>query len=859
MRKNVFILLLSLICAFSFAQKIVKNPNYGLSSVPGSIVKIELLDTATVVHFQLKTNPTSRFLIPKKTFIQDFNGGGDKLFVTGAEGVKLSKWHTIPESGEQSYKLFFPKLDKNVNTIDFGEANDGGTWAIYDIVINEIEGDSILPKEIIGNWMLADGSNRWDYTFNSKNAIVDRRVWSYKSVENKGKKYTLTLENSGDFKIVYAKLSKNGHVDFGLNPKTLHTYSLEEVHNPNFKLDNDALYEASNILNKDSAIYSGVIKGYTERANMKTGMVYVNNAFTGNQESNLVKISNDGRFSIKFNLMHPQPVFVRMAGLNESVFIEPGKETFHFIDGKKSLFMGDCAQVNSDLQAMKDIRYFDYQETMSKIGVTSPEAYKKICFDVRDKELKAVKALAEKQFISNKALQVKKIDVEYGAFEKVSGYGMYRGSLERRNKSVKTDKQKKPFKSFIINKSFYDFVTPESINNKLAVLSTNYNYFINRLVYADVFKADNTKRPTIVERVDWLQNQGIELSLEELKMAEASKEIETPEVLIKQEKFRKVHGSVEQGFYKKYAKAYQGFSKENKEKSKFNHFVLSLADYAITKGDTLSEEEVKMIDAVKKLKTDVELENEKEFNEIYGKIRGQFYKKHSSSLSGLSMHKHYSAIDKNIKDYFGDSDAFLYDIITFQRGNKRLEDYNVYTDNELKVIQQKIKDPFLVTYMATANEATKEKIELNKTKGDYSVNAVENTEGDELFNAMIKKFKGKVIYVDFWATWCGPCKSGMKKIEPLKEEMKNEDVVFLYITNQTSPEGTWKNSIANIKGEHYRVTKDEWNYLSDKFKISGIPHYTLVNKKGEVVKPKMRHNSNVKLKTILSQEIKKEI
>lgn len=859
MRKNVFILLLLLISAFSFSQKIVENPSYGLSSVPGSIVKIELLDTTTVVHFKLKTNPTSRFSIPKKTFIQDFNGGGDKLFVTAAEGVKLNKWNIIPESGEQSYKLFFPKLDKNVNIIDFGEANEGGTWAIYDIIINETEDDSILPKEIKGSWMLADGSNRWDYTFNSKNAIVDRRIWNYKSVENKGKKYEITLENSGDLKIVYAKLNKNGDVDFGSDPKLLNTYSLEKTNNPNFKLENDALFEASNVLNKDSAIYSGVIKGYTERANMKTGMVYVNNAFTGKQESNLVKISYDGSFSIKLNLLYPQSVFVRMAGLNESVFVEPGKETFHFINGKKSLFMGDCAQINSDLQEMKDIRYFDHQETMNNIGLTSPEAYKKICFDVRDKELKAVKTLAEKQFVSHKALQIKKIDIEYSAFCNAAGYGMYRGSLERRNKSAKTDKQKKPFKAFTVDKTFFDFVTPESINNKLAILSTNYNYFINRLMYAEVFRADNTKRPTIVERVDWLQNKGIELSLEELKMAEASKEIETPEVLIKQEKFRKAHGSVEQDFYKKYSKEYLDFSKENKEKSKFNHFVLILADYVTTKGDTLSSEEVKMIAAVKNLKTDVELENEKGFNETYGKVRGQFYKKYSTSLSGLSMYQQYLATDNNIKDYFGSSDTFLYDIIAFQRGNKRLTDYDVYTDDELKGIQQKIKDPFLVTYMATANEAAKEKIELNKTKRGYNVNAVENTEGDELFNTMIKKFKGKVVYVDFWATWCGPCMSGISRIKPLKEEMKNEDVVFLYITNETSPEGTWKNAIPDIKGEHYRVTKDEWNYLSDKFKISGIPHYALVNKKGEIVKPKMGHSSNVKLKTILSQEIKKEI
>ena len=61
----------------------------------------------------------------------------------------------------------------------------------------------------------------------------------------------------------------------------------------------------------------------------------------------------------------------------------------------------------------------------------------------------------------------------------------------------------------------------------------------------------------------------------------------------------------------------------------------------------------------------------------------------------------------------------------------------------------------------------------------------------------------------------------------------------MYITNQTPPEKIYNNMIPDIKGEHYRVSSDELNYLKDKFKITGIPHYMLVNKKGEVVKGKV--------------------
>jgi len=170
-----------------------------------------------------------------------------------------------------------------------------------------------------------------------------------------------------------------------------------------------------------------------------------------------------------------------------------------------------------------------------------------------------------------------------------------------------------------------------------------------------------------------------------------------------------------------------------------------------------------------------------------------------------------------------------------------VEEVSPVSDIKLKAIQQQFSTPFVAEYVALCNNQSIAKLEANKKKTGFVVNETPKTEADKIFEAIMSKYKGKIIYVDFWATWCGPCRSGIEQIKPLKEELAGKDIVFVYITNPTSPQSTWSNMIPDIKGEHYRVTTDEWNFLTSKFNISGIPHYVLVGKTGEIINPNFGH------------------
>lgn len=115
------------------------------------------------------------------------------------------------------------------------------------------------------------------------------------------------------------------------------------------------------------------------------------------------------------------------------------------------------------------------------------------------------------------------------------------------------------------------------------------------------------------------------------------------------------------------------------------------------------------------------------------------------------------------------------------------------------------------------------------------INATPKTEADSLFSKLIAKYPNKVVYVDFWATWCGPCRSEMPNAKTLRGKFAGKDVVFLYLGVQ-SEEKAWKAMIAEleIKGEHYLLSKNEYAALAEKFQISGIPRYILVDKNGRV-------------------------
>jgi thiol-disulfide isomerase/thioredoxin len=100
----------------------------------------------------------------------------------------------------------------------------------------------------------------------------------------------------------------------------------------------------------------------------------------------------------------------------------------------------------------------------------------------------------------------------------------------------------------------------------------------------------------------------------------------------------------------------------------------------------------------------------------------------------------------------------------------------------------------------------------------------------------LSDFKGKVIYIDFWASWCGPCLREVPAGEELKKKFAGKDVVFLNISIDED-ENKWRESVKNkaISGIHLIANSQTNPEVLEAYKVVSIPSYFLVGKDGNFI------------------------
>jgi thiol-disulfide isomerase/thioredoxin len=529
-----------------------------------------------------------------------------------------------------------------------------------------------------------------------------------------------------------------------------------------------AQHRAAPVFRNDSAVYKGMIKGYTPQLGYTTGQLYIDNIITDDQETELITLQADGRFYAKFPMHYAQRVMVEFGDtLFTDVWCEPGKEVVQQFDlaapDAVAVVTGKLAGINRELSAARHLVHIDRSQLQRQVAHFTPEQYKTWLLKVKDNLLRNLEQYRRKNKLSTLAYLLLKKDI------------IYANAVDLFDYHANVHPGQKEDTLTPLDSSYYSFLATIPLNDSTAVQSLEYDGFMNRLKFCPLFwgKTQTTDIRTILTYLQPVVH------------------------------FTPAETAVIRSF-----------------------------DESLPPGPAHDSIQVK---------------------------RDAFFKQYRALLSDgveeYTMQQRYQEMKRVLRLPEGP----VFDLM-------RTQDYADYLERSLlpfsefkrMQIKKQIRHPFLATTLYGYSEQVKQRIAANKHNKDYQVHDVPPGRPDSIFSAILQKYPGKVVYVDFWATWCAPCRQDMIRMAPVKEALRNENIAFVYITDPSSPADTYANMVTEIKGEHYRVSTDEWNILSAAFKIGGIPHQVLVNKRGEVVDPHMGWQETDSLQARLQQLIKED-
>lgn len=186
-----------------------------------------------------------------------------------------------------------------------------------------------------------------------------------------------------------------------------------------------------------------------------------------------------------------------------------------------------------------------------------------------------------------------------------------------------------------------------------------------------------------------------------------------------------------------------------------------------------------------------------------------------------------------LSDLVGFNDGPYYDILAANAYGRQLnEELRPLSENQKMNIKKYWKNGEIAKILFRKNLKV---VELNKFKSPVVVNDISSVTADKVIETILAKHKNKVVFIDLWATWCAPCLDAMQQFRSSKADFHDKDVVFVYLTNGSSPRRLWEEKITGIGGEHYYLTSAQWEYIMEQFGFEAIPSYLLYDKQRKLI------------------------
>lgn len=198
-------------------------------------------------------------------------------------------------------------------------------------------------------------------------------------------------------------------------------------------------------------------------------------------------------------------------------------------------------------------------------------------------------------------------------------------------------------------------------------------------------------------------------------------------------------------------------------------------------------------------------------------------------LNYLNNNNSYNAYKTAINNVIlNEKEGLIRDIMVFKLMSSFFEDSFSDFDRYYRSGNYKIGNPILVSELAKRLQQAKESSKDNIISIDEITKEEHGIVGD-LFETIIKESKGKTIYLDFWVTWCGPCRAEIPKLIELHNRIQDKNIKIVSICCD-SDRDTWSVFINenNIPRKNYHLDKAQTDLIKSKFKFQGYPTYMII-------------------------------
>jgi thiol-disulfide isomerase/thioredoxin len=216
----------------------------------------------------------------------------------------------------------------------------------------------------------------------------------------------------------------------------------------------------------------------------------------------------------------------------------------------------------------------------------------------------------------------------------------------------------------------------------------------------------------------------------------------------------------------------------------------------------------------------------------------------------------YQAGDKNKADLLNAADAAFKSAIADNPKNASahyLDGQVLARLNQIDAARDQFKtcltcvSPSDPSYLRAQHFADDPTLSLHKMAPAFTVTALDGAK----FN--LDAMGGRVVLIDFWATWCGPCNEELPHMKKIAKEFAGQPLVIISVS-WDSDEAKWKNFIDKNEMTWIQY-RDADHHLSNLFQINSIPHYFTIDSDGVLTAEMMGSGSDVegKLKKLIAR------